>query len=52
MEAFRNGGLFGVGPGGKAVSLPDAHADFIMAVAGEEFGLVCLIILRLFVFVP
>jgi len=54
MEAFRNGGLFGVGPGeGKVKSLlPDAHADFIMAVAGEEFGLlVCLIILGLFVFV-
>lgn len=54
MEAFRNGGLFGVGPGEGEVKsvLPDAHADFIMAVAGEEFGLIaCLIILFLFVFI-
>jgi len=54
LEAFRNGGLFGRGPGEGRVKevLPDAHADFIFAVAGEEFGLiVCLIILGLFAFV-
>ena len=54
LEAFRNGGLFGRGPGEGRVKevLPDAHADFIFAVAGEEFGLiVCLIILALFAFV-
>ncbi|WP_316979316.1 putative lipid II flippase FtsW [Shumkonia mesophila] len=54
LEAFRNGGLFGRGPGEgqiKAV-LPDAHTDFIFAVAGEEFGLiVCLLIVALFTFV-
>ncbi|MBT3359394.1 MAG: putative lipid II flippase FtsW [Rhodospirillales bacterium] len=54
LEAFRNGGLFGRGPGEgdiKAV-LPDAHTDFIFAVAGEEFGLlVCLLIVVLFAFV-
>ncbi len=32
--------------------LPDAHADFVYAVAGEEFGMVvCLLILALFAFV-
>jgi len=54
LEAFRNGGLFGRGPGEGRVKevLPDAHADFIFAVAGEEFGLiVCLVILALFAFV-
>jgi len=54
LEAFRNGGLFGRGPGEGRVKevLPDAHADFIFAVAGEEFGvIVCLIIVALFAFV-
>jgi cell division protein FtsW len=54
LEAFRNGGLFGRGPGEGRVKevLPDAHADFIFAVAGEEFGLIaCLIIVALFVFI-
>ena len=54
LEAFVNGGLFGQGPGEGTVKkyLPDAHADFIFAVAGEEFGLVlCLIILGLFTFI-
>jgi len=54
LEAFQNGGLYGKGPGEGSVKLvlPDAHADFVFAVAGEEFGLiVCLMILGLFVFV-
>jgi len=54
LEAFRNGGLFGRGPGEGRVKevLPDAHADFIFAVAGEEFGLIaCLVLLGLFAFV-
>ena len=49
-----NGGLFGRGPGEGTVKLqlPDAHADFIFAVAGEEFGLIaCLLIVALFAFV-
>jgi cell division protein FtsW len=54
LEAFMNGSLFGRGPGEGTVkaALPDAHTDFIMAVCGEEFGLVCcLLILGLFAFV-
>jgi len=54
LEAFRNGGLFGRGPGEGRVKevLPDTHADFILAVAGEEFGLVvCLVLVALFGFV-
>ncbi|MFM2043343.1 MAG: putative cell division protein FtsW [Pseudomonadota bacterium] len=54
MEAFQNGGLWGTGPGQGTVkmSIPDAHADFIFAVAGEELGLIwCLIIVMLFIFV-
>jgi cell division protein FtsW len=54
MEAFANGGLFGRGPGEGTVKslLPDAHSDFIFAVAGEEFGLfACLVIVALFAFV-
>ena len=51
LNAFRSGGLFGRGPGEGAVkkALPDAHTDFIFAVAGEEFGsFVCVAILCLF----
>lgn len=54
LDAFRNGGWAGRGPGEGRVKevLPDAHADFILAVAGEEFGLiVCIIIVVLFAFV-
>ncbi len=54
LNAFRNGGLLGQGPGEGKIKmvLPDAHTDFIMAVAGEEFGLVlCLVIVGLFAFV-
>ena len=54
LEAFTNGGIFGTGPGEGKVKdhLPDAHADFIFAVAGEEFGLILtLFIVCLFAFV-
>jgi cell division protein FtsW len=54
LEAFGNGGLLGRGPGEGRVKdvLPDAHADFVFAVAGEEFGmLVCLIIVGVFAFI-
>jgi cell division protein FtsW len=47
LEAFQNGGFFGTGPGQGEIKnvLPDAHADFIFAVSGEEFGLVFTLIL-------
>ncbi|MFZ5790719.1 MAG: putative lipid II flippase FtsW [Pseudomonadota bacterium] len=54
LDAFRNGGLFGQGPGEGTVkmTLPDAHADFVFAVVGEELGtIVCLFIVALFAFV-
>ncbi len=56
MEAFASGGIWGVGPGEGIVKkhLPDAHADFIFAVIGEEFGFifcVCLILLIGFIIV-
>ncbi|MGB0934928.1 MAG: putative lipid II flippase FtsW [Alphaproteobacteria bacterium] len=54
LEAFMNGGFMGQGPGEGTVKkyLPDAHADFVFAVVGEEFGvIVCLLILGLFLFV-
>jgi cell division protein FtsW len=44
-NAIREGGFFGVGVGEGSVkwSLPDAHTDFIIAVAAEEYGLVMVI---------
>ncbi len=41
LDAFRSGGLFGVGPAEGEVkwSIPDSHTDYIFAVAGEEFGM-------------
>ena len=54
IDAFRHGGWFGRGPGEGTVKryLPDAHADFVFAVAAEEFGIVlCLIMVALFCFI-
>ena len=51
IQAFTQGGLFGKGPGGGGVKqvLPDAHADFVFAVAGEELGIIaCAVIVLLF----
>lgn len=58
MKAFERGGLVGVGPGAGTIKyrIPDAHSDFIFAVAGEEFGLAlcgliaflfCILVVRL-----
>ena len=54
MESFARGGWFGRGPGEGTVKrvLPDSHADFVFAVAAEEFGIVlCLLLVALFAFV-
>ncbi|MBY5932135.1 putative lipid II flippase FtsW [Tateyamaria omphalii] len=44
-NAIQEGGLFGVGVGEGQVkwSLPDAHTDFIIAVAAEEYGLILVL---------
>ena len=44
-DAIREGGFFGVGLGEGQVkwSLPDAHTDFIIAVAAEEYGLILVL---------
>ena len=49
-SAIQEGGYLGVGLGeGKVkVHLPDAHTDFIIAVAAEEYGLIlCFLIIGL-----
>lgn len=54
LEAFMNGGFIGQGPGEGTVKkhLPDAHADFIFAVAAEEFGMIlCLLLVFIFSFI-
>jgi cell division protein FtsW len=58
LKAFAHGGLTGVGPGAGTIKyrIPEAHSDFVFAVAGEEFGLMlcgfiailfCLLTVRL-----
>ncbi len=48
-DAIREGGIFGVGVGEGQVKwvLPDAHTDFIIAVAAEEYGLVLVLVILL-----
>lgn len=51
LEAFQSGGFFGRGPGEGIVkmNIPDAHTDFIFAVAAEEYGmLLCMIIVGIY----
>ena len=53
-QSFAEGGIFGVGPGDGTVKLhlPDAHSDFIFAVAAEEYGaLACLVLLGIYGFI-
>ena len=52
-NAIKEGGYLGVGLGEGTVKwkLPDAHTDFIIAVAAEEYGLLlCLLIILLYIF--
>jgi cell division protein FtsW len=54
VESFLRGGWFGKGPGEGVVKriLPDSHADFIFAVAAEEFGVIlCIAVAALFAFI-
>ncbi|MBM3557499.1 MAG: cell division protein FtsW, partial [Alphaproteobacteria bacterium] len=54
LDAFQSGGLIGRGPGEGVVKrvIPDAHTDFIFAVAGEEFGAaLCVVLILLFAFI-
>ena len=47
LIAFGRGEIFGVGLGGSVEKLhwlPEAHTDFLLAVLGEEFGLVGVVI--------
>ena len=47
FRAFGSGGLFGTGIGLGAMKysyLPEAHNDFILAVIGEECGLVGMVV--------
>ena len=52
LIAFGRGEIFGVGLGGsieKLHWLPEAHTDFLLAVIGEEFGLIgVLVVIGLF----
>lgn len=55
LIAFGRGEWFGVGLGNgiqKQFYLPEAHTDFLMAVIGEEFGLLgTLVVIALFVLI-
>ncbi len=46
-NAIQEGGFFGVGVGNGQVkwALPDAHTDFIIAVAAEEYGLILVLLI-------
>ncbi len=53
LQSFAKGGVLGAGPGEGVTKriLPDAHSDFVFAVAGEELGmLACLLLVALFGF--
>ncbi len=55
MMGLARGGFWGLGLGNsrqKWGALPEAHTDFILAIIGEELGLMgCLVVLGLFVLI-
>jgi cell division protein FtsW len=54
LQSILSGGWFGRGPGEGVYKriLPDAHTDFVFAVAGEEFGMIaCLGLMAFFGFI-
>jgi cell division protein FtsW len=55
LIAFGRGEIFGVGLGGSVEKLhwlPEAHTDFLLAVIGEEFGLVgVLVVIAVFMWI-
>ncbi|MBO5997423.1 MAG: putative lipid II flippase FtsW [Alphaproteobacteria bacterium] len=54
LNALHNAGWFGRGPGEGIIKskLPDAHTDFILAVAAEEYGfLMSIFVVALFAFI-
>jgi cell division protein FtsW len=54
LDSIMRGGWLGQGPGEGVVKrvLPDAHTDFIFAVAAEEFGIIaCIVLVSIFALV-
>ena len=55
LIAFGRGEIFGVGLGGSVEKLhwlPEAHTDFLLAVIGEEFGLMgVLVVIAMFMWI-
>jgi cell division protein FtsW len=54
LQSLLSGGWYGRGPGEGLYKriLPDAHTDFVFAVAGEEFGMIaCLGLIAFFGFI-
>lgn len=54
LDAFKRSGLLGRGLGEGRIKeiLPDAHTDFIFAVAAEEFGIItCIAIMTCFILI-
>jgi cell division protein FtsW len=52
LDCFRNGGLFGTGPGEGTMKfrLPEPQTDYIFSVIGEEFGMIaCLFIAGIYI---